>query len=560
MLRFTLAISAFAMMLSASASQPLRRTVTMTTEDGHTVSVVKRGGPDYSWWEAADGQCYELKTATAGARRVLSPIVVPASAIPVQGMRKAMSASTADGLGEYGVSGKGVVASIGAPVIPVIMVAFSDLDFLPGNDETKISRFLNEEGYKDEAHTAGSVADYFRHCSYGAFSPQFEVVAKVTLPKDYRYYGAHAGSANDAHRTEAVRDAVRMAEEQGVDFSKFASGDRTPLISILHAGPGEQEDWGDDAGDYLWAHFSQTSISGTTTKFASYLMTNETMRTFDNNGKVTDEIMTGIGTFCHEFGHALGLPDMYDVNGTTDGDGETPNYWDVMDYQFMYDGYCPMEYSIYERSMMGWVQVVDLNLDQEGKEWVLMPVGAATEGGNVAYRIVNPSNDKEYYLLENRQASPFYQTTYLGHGMQVWHILYDDKAWAGNVVNTKADRQRVHVIPADGQWQATNQITKKDAAGLRYTFPGDLFPGYTNCTVFDNGADNFFEGAFDTHIVNICEDADGTIRFYYVNDIEGIADITASANGSKAYDLSGRSVEGRQAHGIYIVDGKKMVK
>ena len=153
MLRSTLAISAFAIMLSASASQPLRRTITLTTEDGQTVSVVKRGGPDFSWWESADGKCYELSRNTDGnhAGRVLKAIANPcASVLDGQRMHKAMSASTEDGLGEYGTSGKGVVSSLGSPVIPVIMVAFNDLDFLPGNDEAKITRFLNEEGYKDE--------------------------------------------------------------------------------------------------------------------------------------------------------------------------------------------------------------------------------------------------------------------------------------------------------------------------------------------------------------------------------------------------------------------------
>lgn len=552
------------MMLSASASQPLRRAVTMTTVEGKTVIATKQGGPDYSWWETADGQCYETVTGHANGlveRYLLKPVAAPAGTADKRIMRKAMNASTANGLGEYGTSGQGVVPSIGAPVIPVVMVAFSDLDFLTGDDETKVARFLNEPGYSDEPYAVGSVADYFRHSSYGAFIPQFEVVAKVTLPKDHLYYGAHSGSATDSHRIEAVTEAVRLAEEQGVDFSRFATDGRAPLISIFHAGPGEQEDFGADFGDYLWAHFSQTSITGKTTKFNSYLMSNETMRDFDTDGKLTGEKMTGIGTFCHEFGHALGLPDMYDVNGDRDGKGNTPNYWDVMDYQFMYDGYRPMEYSAYERAMMGWEHVVDLDASQGGQAFRLAPFATMAEGDNTAYRVVNPENANEYFIFENRQKSPFYQSNFLGHGMLVWHILYENSAWASNVVNTIADRQRVRVIPADGEWQETSMLNKKDGDGQRYTFPGDLFPGYTGSTLFDNAVCNFYEGDFDTRLEAICEDTDGVITFRYASDSDGVMAVKNEGHcAPRFYDLSGRDVKSLEWHGVYVSDGKKIVR
>lgn len=563
MLRFTLAISAFATMLSAMASQPLRRTKMMTTEDGTTVSVVKRGGPDFSWWETADGQCYELRSAALGettAKRVLMPIAKPDATVADKRMHKAMMASTENGLGQYGKSGMGTVASIGSPTFPVIMVAFSDLDFLEADNEGKVSRFLNEKGYGDEPNSVGSVADYFRLSSYGAFTPKFEVVGKVTLPQDHLYYGAHTKSANDAHATELIREAVRLAEEQGVDFSKYAVNGSTPLVSIIHAGPGEHEDYGDDAEDYMWAHFQNGSFTTTTSKFDSYLMTNETMRDFDRYGALTGERITGIGTFCHEFGHALGLPDMYDINHETGGEGETPGYWDVMDYQFMYNGYRPMEYSAYERSCMGWVRVADLYLDGTEETHRLVPVGNATESDNAVYRIVNPANDKEYFLLENRQESPFFVSAYLGHGLQVWHIDYDSHAWNSNSVNTLADRQRVHVVPADGEWQGPELISKKDVAGKRYTYPGDLFPGYTNCTTFDGNLATFQDGSFTGHVVDIAEDADGVITFRFVSNVDAISGPALTAAGSKAYDLCGRSVSTSSAHGVYIVGGKKMVK
>lgn len=552
---------------SAFASQPLRRYVTLTTADGASASVTRCGTDAFSWWEDAAGRPY----AYDATRQRLAPIsaaemsrqLAAATDHQAHGPRRGMNASTEDGLGAYGQSGMGMVKSLGAPTIPVLMVAFSDKDFLPANDAVKIDRFLNEEGYSDEKYAVGSVADYFRHNSYGAFAPRFEVVAKVTLPNDYKYYGAKYGSAADSRRMEVVKDAVRIAEEQGSDFSKYARDGHAPLISILYAGPGEQEDYGADYSDYLWAHFSQSVVAAKTTTFDSYLMTNETMRDFaDASGTtVTDEYMTGIGTFCHEFGHALGLPDMYDVNGKTGGVGETPGYWDVMDYQFMYDGYRPMEYSAYERSMMGWVEVEDLVMGAPERTYTVSPLADLSEGRK-AYRIVNPSAPNEYVLLENRQKSAFCESAILGSGMLAWYVNYSSSSWASNSVNTTAAAQRVHVIAADGEWQTNQDVNKRDDDNKRYTFAGDPFPGYAGVTTLDKSLYAPLGTWFEEDVRSIAVDEDASITFTF-GTLPTRVGASPSLQEDEAhdwlYDVQGRRMSGSAGKGIYISNNKLFI-
>lgn len=564
----TLLSLAALMAMSAFASQPLRRYVTRTTDDGRTVCVTRYGTDKFSWWEDTEGVHYtfdatshRLTTLSETAFREALANSRPQDPMttPTHGPRHSMCASTADGLGAYGVSGEGVVTSIGTPTIPVIMVAFADLDFLPANDKSKIDRFLNEEGYHDEKYAVGSVADYFDLSSKGHFKPRFDVVAKVTLPNGYKYYSAKSGSATDARRSEAIREAVRLAEEQGVDFSKYAASGRTPLISVLHAGPGEQEDFGSDYEDFFWAHFSQTVISAKTTTFDSYLLTNETMRDFDDDGNVTDEYMTGIGTFCHEMGHALGLPDMYDVNHGTNGAGNTPGYWDVMDYQFMYNGYRPMEYSAYERSMMGWLKVKDIT--PLGNTHDLAPLGKALEGEEEAYRIVNPDNEREYFILENRQKSTFYMDNMLGSGMLVWRIDYDSNLWSGNRVNIDAAHQRVSVVPADGAWQQNGDLNLRDADNKRYTFAGDLFPGYAGVTTFDANLGTFVAGKFEGAVSNIeVRDEDKHVTFTYALPTPvGLHNALPTPAAESLYDLQGRRTDAKARKGLYIKNDKIII-
>ena len=526
------------------ASQPLRRVRTFTTENAEKVEVWKVGNAEHSWYETADGQCWNLNTQT---KRLAS-----GTRISERSAEKAYSASGNDGLGSLGTSGLGVVSSIGLCRIPVIMVAYADLDFQKDNDRDKLSRFLNEEGYNDEQLAKGSVADYFHTCSYGLFQPQFDVVAKVTLSQGYKYYGEHQGSLNDAHVTDLVREAVDLAIKQGVDFKAYASDGKAPIVSIIHAGPGEHEDYGDDCDDYVWAHFRPMTVSAGDVDFASYIINNETLRFFKDN-VVTEEFLTGIGTFCHEFGHALGLPDMYDTNGEVDGKANTPGYWDIMDYQFMYDGYRPTTYSAYERSMLGWLQITTLTTDGE---YVLSPLDDNVSDGEVqAFRIQNPQNPSEYFIFENRRKSNFYAASYLGEGMLAWHVDYYPARWNQNTVNTQSDFQCVQVIPADGQWQSVKDLNLTDENGIRYTYTGDIFPGYEDVTTFNGLIAKFHKDSFKDVLSNITVLDDGRVSFRF-SSTTGVNNLFENtAKDHSIFGIDGRKLPEIPQKGLYILDG-----
>lgn len=465
---------------------------------------------------------------------------------------------SADGLGIYGSSAKGVVSSIGSPVIPVILVAYQDRDFMPASTDEKISRWFNEEGYSDERLCKGSIADYFRDNSYGMFTPRFEVVKRVVLSHGLDYYGVHSGSSVDSRRTEMVTEAIDLATAGGVDFSKYdTDGNGVPLVSIIFAGPGEQEDYGDDYERYMWAHYNSLSYNKEGRLFRSYLMTNESFREFDSEGHVTNEYMTGIGTFCHEFCHALGLPDIYDVNGNG---SQTPQYWDVMDYQFMNNGFRPGCLNAYERCCLGWLELTPLTAASEGK-FTLEPLDVDNllqREGSRAYIFKNPAADTEYFILENRQQSRWHvarnssNVPLLGSGMLVWHIDYAANAWMGNRVNTTPSHQRVKVVCADGEWQEKKLLRDTQS------FPGDLFPGAKEVTQFDNTIEDFYTGGFATVLHSITELEDGTVSFV-IGEESGISAVTNHpALAGTYYNLAGRTM--RQPEGIHIINGKKIIK
>ena len=67
----------------------------------------------------------------------------------------------------------------------------------------------------------------------------------------------------------------------------------------------------------------------------------------------------GIGTFCHEFSHVMGLPDFYATNQASH---RTLGSWDIMDYgPYNNNGNTPPNYTAYERWFMGWIEPTLLN-------------------------------------------------------------------------------------------------------------------------------------------------------------------------------------------------------
>jgi hypothetical protein len=165
--------------------------------------------------------------------------------------------------------------------------------------------------------------------------------------------------------------------------------------------------------------------------------------------------MEGIGTFCHEFSHVLGLPDLY--NTYSSNDSNTPGRWDIMDagcYNGLTygDGDVPAMYSAYEMFYVGWLTPEILTgcdyhslepLENSPKKAYLV---ASSNSHNLDGK--NP-NAAEFYMLENRQKVSY--DKYLPNsGLLVTRIKYNASSWDNNTVNNSSSisGKGVYIIPA----------------------------------------------------------------------------------------------------------------
>lgn len=353
----------------------------------------------------------------------------------------------------------------------VILVQFADTKFSTvGSDAHQFfNNMLNEPGFTYSNGANGSARDFYLNSSNGRFQPQFDVIGPVTLPEKYSYYGANQGSSvdNPARLEQFVREACTLADPL-VDFSQYDHNQDGYIDNIyfFYAGKGEA-DSGD--GNAIWPHsayysdmakdagLSETSLKLDGIEVGNYTCSNEI------NGTLITPQPAGIGTFVHEFGHVLGLADHYDVNyGMTTF---APGSFDTMaQASYNNNGNTPAAFSAYERACLGWL---DLTVLKNGVD--SLNVLPDLNDSNKAYVVpVGGTNDEEYFIMENRQQKGW-DAFIPGHGMLLWHIDYDAKAWEKNELNITGTHQRVDIVEAD------NKLTDNTRAG-------DPFPGTSNVT------------------------------------------------------------------------------
>ena len=353
----------------------------------------------------------------------------------------------------------------------VILVQFADTKFSTvGSDAHQFfNNMLNEPGFTYSNGANGSARDFYLNSSNGRFQPKFDVIGPVTLPEKYSYYGANKGSSvdNPVRLEEFVREACTLADPS-VDFSQYDHNQDGFIDNIyfFYAGKGEA-DSGD--GNAIWPHsayysdmakdagLSETSLKLNGVEVGNYTCSNEI------NGTLITPQPAGIGTFVHEFGHVLGLADHYDVNyGITTF---APGSFDTMaQASYNNNGNTPAAFSAYERACLGWI---DLTVLKNGVD--TLNVLPDLNDSNKAYVVpVRGTNDAEYFIMENRQQKGW-DAFIPGHGMLLWHIDYDAKAWEKNELNITGNHQRVDIVEAD------NKLTDNTRAG-------DPFPGTSNVT------------------------------------------------------------------------------
>ena len=368
----------------------------------------------------------------------------------------------------------------------VILVQFSD-DVLMTYKREDFIALLTQEGYSVNGST-GCAMEYFNDQFGGKIDFRFDVTDIITLPNTRKYYGENDNFGYDKRPAEMAEDACRLADAS-VDFSLYDDdGDgEVENVFIFYAGGDEARGYGKNC---IWSHASYIKdsfgidciLDGV--RINRYACTSEIDKSED--GK---DVIATIGTFCHEYTHTFGIPDLYDTDYDKDGEWSACLWTNtaLMDGGNSNNkGRTPPYYNAVEREHLGIEEPLMLG---EGN-YVVEPI---SKGGRF-YRI-DSSTEGEYYLLECRDNSGW-DMDIRGKGLLIYHIdkssnragytnnksLTAAERWDLNMVNAYRQHQCVDLVEADSR--SDNLSTYSDYVSLYADLSGLYFPGSAGINSF----------------------------------------------------------------------------
>ncbi len=577
-------------------------------KDGTTLTVRLFGDENFSWSQTTDGvilyqegtDYYVAKVHEDGS---ITPTAMLAHEVSARNIEERQLVAAQDkvqfynfatselkrgGIRREPIATKSVTfPHIGKPHVLVILADFADQPFAHDDETTKLifDKYLNADGVpatgiddidktKWLSKNHGSVKKYFSDMSNGMFEPQFDVYGPVHLTQNMKYYGA----GQSDYMSRFIPD-VCQAMDESLDFSQYdADGDGiVDLVYVIYAGYSASVHG--NSTDCIWPKTGRGNYGtydGVTVRL--YGVNNElngTPATAESGGHI---FMNGIGLFCHEFSHAMGLPDLYPTVASSQVSNQGMEDFSIMDGgEYCYNfGYMPVAYTAWEREAMGWFEIETLT------EPTTITNLASVEAGGKAYRIMNDADEtgNEYYILENIQRGGW--NSYIGssyggysHGLMITHVNYDARAFdvTYNSVNNVKGQPRMTVLPASGYLASSYEFEN-----FRDYLSDCLFPyngesndflyslnGYPNTIVYTGEAETM---ATSKPVLNIREnEATKTVSFTFIREpetaiqspIEAEETLQSHNLATSVYNLAGQKVNDSY-RGIVIKNGKKVVK
>ncbi len=377
------------------------------------------------------------------------------------------------------------VPPVGVGNIPTILINFNDraTTFSPSDFNALLFGTGNF-----------SMKDYYQEISYGAFSVSAGpggVVGWFSSANGHNFYGNLNGFTRAA---TLVKEAVTQADAS-FDFAPYdQDGDCiVDVVNVIHQGSGTEASG--NTSD-IWSH--RWSLVGA--GIDKYI-TNDACPAGGNiqvNDYVIEpEILSGqiqtIGVFAHEYGHALGLPDLYDTDFSSEGIGNwslmAGGSWNVVTRS----GDRPAHMDAWSKYKLGWItptQVTGILASE--------PITQASTSADVYKLLTGTPSSGEYFLVENRQKTGF-DAGLPGEGLLVWHIdatvSNNNNECYPSGPSCSTSHYKVALEQADNLYGLEKKLDRGDT--------GDPYPGSTINLTFDGSSSpnsNLYSGSSSNNV------------------------------------------------------------
>ena len=334
-------------------------------------------------------------------------------------------------------------------------------------------------------NSTGTMKEYYNEISYGNFL--------VDGTADGWYQSTYTMAQAVDNVKQYVAEIAELADPD-FDYTQFDndgpdnipnSGDDDGYVDgiiVVYSGCGAE--WY-PGNDNIWPHKSSLGsyeyetddlgANGSNVIVKSYAVNPE----LAGGGDCYTNTIRPIGVYAHEFGHILGLSDLYDRDNSNGG-SEGIGHWCLMasgSWQG-WGGDTPAHMSSWCKSEMGWLEPVVLSSDEISL--------------NIPQVETNPYAVKiweddyfwsRYFLVENRQPVGF-DSDLEGPGLIIYHVdenrRYGSYRFSSGPANDDETHKLVDVEEADGLDDMDNEVNRGDA--------GDPFPGTSNNFTFNDNS------------------------------------------------------------------------
>ncbi len=347
----------------------------------------------------------------------------------------------------------GITADVDTLHCLIILVDFEDMRHENGfhAEPENFDTLLFSYG----VNNPGSMTDYYFETSYGQALLIGQVTNWYRMPQTYAYYvNGQRGFGNYPRNAQHLTEDAVLAADPDIDFSIYDNDGNGVVdgLFVVHAGAGYE-----DTGNlnFIHSHAWVTSYRMPVDGVEVYRYSMEPEET--GGGQ-----LVRIGVFCHEFGHVLGLPDLYDYDYDSNGVG----MWTIMaGGSWGGGGATPVHFDAWCKYDLGWISptVVTDPLYNERID--------AVEYEPDVYQLFSLGiYSQEFFMVENRRREKF-DVSIPGDGLLIYHV---DESVPNNNDQT---HYKVAVEQADGEL---------DLEHNRGADNGDPWPGSTDNRTFDD--------------------------------------------------------------------------
>ncbi|MBR5916010.1 MAG: M6 family metalloprotease domain-containing protein [Spirochaetia bacterium] len=351
--------------------------------------------------------------------------------------------------------------------ILVILVEFSDKQF------SLLGAGATDEDYRNYyldllQNNTYSMRKYYQDMSDGKLNLTFTVIGPYTLDHDKAHYGTNEIKSDNMDLDTLTGDIAWEAVDKAItnnpsvfsveNLSKwdYDGNGEIDTFFVIHAGIGEEEGINlKDIYSLRWFIYS-AYINGRATHpylkyggkyFNAYTIQPECLYA-SNEG--------ALGTFCHEYGHSLGLVDLYDTTSETAGAGD----WSLMGGGSWGSGKAldPVPLLAWEKYYMGWLTPTTITPTAKPQTFNF----SDTETSREAWKINLTDDGSQYLILEGKKRN-LTGTGWAGleDGLLITHIVEDilDACWTSNTVNdSKTWVHGINIVEAQSPYYETTGL------------------------------------------------------------------------------------------------------